>query len=315
MDITNKDKYYVIGIDIGGTNFRIGGILPNGTLISEPIKYNSRKVFSSNSPVETLIRIVSDYIHTFPYHILKGICIGFPGTVDRLKETVISCPNLPSFTNCNIARPLRNHFQVPVIAEHDVLLLLSFDMKKQHLEDSNCITSFYIGTGLGNGIYIHGRFLDGKNGVAGELGHIPVYGKSEKCPCGNTGCIELYCAGKSLEHLHDQYFANIPLLDVFSYYEKIPQLSKYINFMAIALATEINILDPEYIILAGGVIHMKDFPYEQLCEKIYFHTRKPYPANSLNFIKGSNNPFTGILGAGIYMWDKLNNKQVKEDTL
>lgn len=310
-DFEGKD--YVIGIDIGGTNLRIGGILQDNTLISEPVKYSSRTMFSHGDPLEILSHLISDFIESFPNYILKGICIGFPGTVSRKKDIVISCPNLLSFTNLNIAAPLKARFQVPVVAEHDVILLLSYDIEMQRLEDADCIVSFYIGTGLGNGIYIHGRFLDGKNGVAGELGHIPVYGKEEICPCGGKGCIELFCAGKALERLHDAYIPDVPFPDTFSVYKTTPQLDGYLNYLATALATEITILDPVHIILAGGVINMKDFPYDVLCHKIRERTRKPYPAQALDFIKGSNDPFAGILGAGIYMWNKLSTKTFKED--
>ncbi|MCU6747154.1 MULTISPECIES: allose kinase [Lachnospiraceae] len=313
MNISAETKDYVIGIDIGGTNFRIGGILQDGTLIAEPLKYSSRSMFETGSPIEILGQIISDFTVSYPSYHMKGICIGFPGTVDHAKEKVISCPNLLSFTDLNIAAPLKEVFHVPVVAEHDVLLLLSYDMRQKHLENADCIVSFYVGTGLGNGIFIHGRFLDGKNGVAGELGHIPVYGKAASCPCGNKGCIELFCAGRALERLHDTYMPAIPFADIFTYYKQTPALHEYLDFMAIALSTEINILDPVHIILSGGVVHMKDFPYQELCQKIYTYTRKPYPADSLDFIKGSNHPFAGILGAGIYMWNKLNHKHFKED--
>lgn len=306
---TDHSREYVIGIDIGGTNFRIGGIDSNGILIAEPQKHSSRKLFETDRPTEILEHVISEFISSFPNYVLRGICIGFPGTVDSAKKNVISCPNLPAFTNINVSVPLEKRFQVPVIAEHDVLLLLSNDIKEHHLENDSCLVSFYVGTGFGNGIYIHGRFLDGKNGVAGELGHIPVYGKNTPCPCGNKGCIELFCAGKALEGLHSKYFSDIELENIFNYYTESPQLQEFIDYMAIAMSTEINILDPVHIILAGGVIHMNHFPYDALCEKIRNYTRKPYPAQSLDFIKGSNNPFAGIIGAGIYMWNNINFKQ------
>ena len=310
---TNFPKEYVIGIDIGGTNFRIGGITSEKELIAEPQKYSSRQMFEDGSPTDVLEKVISDFIAEFPDYILKGICIGFPGTVSASKDRVISCPNLTAFTDVNISVPLKEKFQVPVVAEHDVTLLLSYDMKAFHLENDCCLVSFYVGTGLGNGIYIHGHFLDGKNGVAGELGHIPVHGKTEECSCGNVGCIELFCSGRALERLHDMHFSTIPFPDIFSYYKDIPQLQEFVDYMAIALSTEITILDPAHIILSGGVIHMKDFPYEILCQKIRDYTRKPYPSQSLSFIKGSNDPFAGIIGAGVYMWNKLKKSSNKEE--
>ncbi len=296
---------YIIGMDIGGTNCRIGGVCSDLKLMEPVAKYNSRALFNTDEPEQILIEMIDNFIRTHPNGTPAGICIGFPGTVNKTKDTVISCPNLLAFTNRNIAGPLEEHFHIPVVAEHDVLLLLSYDMKLLGLEDADCIVSFYLGTGLGNGIYIHGRFLDGKNGVSGELGHIPLYGKTDPCPCGNTGCAELYCSGRALERLREAAFPDIPLESVFSHYDRLPRLHEFIDYMAMAFTTEINILDPDYIILAGGVIQMKDFPYDDLCRQIRHYARKPYPEQALCFKEGSNHPFAGILGAGVYMWNRL----------
>lgn len=296
---------YIIGIDIGGTNCRIGGVYPDLELAEPVSKYSSRALFHTSEPEKVLIDIIEDYIQAHPEGAPAGICIGFPGTVSKSKDTVISCPNLLAFTDRNIAGPLGEHFHIPVVAEHDVLLLLSYDMALLGIQDADCVVSFYLGTGLGNGIYIHGRFLDGKNGVSGELGHIPIYGKTDLCPCGNIGCAELYCSGRALERLREAEFPDTALETVFSHYDSLPQLHTFIDYMAMAFTTEINILDPDYIILAGGVIQMKDFPYDELCRRIRRYARKPYPARTLCFQKGSSHPFAGILGAGVYMWNRL----------
>lgn len=300
-----NNNRYIIGIDIGGTNIRIGGVSSDHKMIDTPKRYSSRTLFATNNPEVALSELIAQFISKYPQWSLDGICIGFPGTVNLSKDTVISCPNLPAFSNKNIAKPLQERHHVPVIIEHDVLLLLSYDMQVLQLENADCIVSFYIGTGLGNAIYINGKFLDGKNGVAGELGHIPLYSKKELCNCGNQGCIELFCCGKALERLHKDYLHEINFINIFSHYNNCSALQEFIDYMAIAFATEINILDPTHIILAGGVIHMKDFPLSNLYEKIHKYTRKPYPEQSLEFILGSNNPFAGILGAGIYMWRKF----------
>ena len=125
------------------------------------------------------------------------------------------------------------------------------------------------------------------------------------CNCGNQGCIELFCCGKALERLHKENFPTINLVEIFSHYSEYSVLHEFIDYMAIALATEINILDPTHIILAGGVVYMKDFPLDDLYKKIHSYTRKPYPEQSLSFILGADDPFAGVLGAGIYMWKKV----------
>lgn len=299
----DKQKNYMIGVDIGGTNIRIGGTNIEGNLISPPYIISSRDLFPANkNPIPALANVIQSFVANHTNYTLSGICIGFPGTVHRNKQIVLSCPNLPAFTNIDIAKPLKCLFHVPVIVEHDVLLLLSLDLRLLDIEDADCVISFYMGTGLGNGIYIHNHFLDGKNGVAGELGHIPVYGKRDPCPCGNEGCIELYCSGKALERIHENEFPALPFKELFLHYEETPALQDFINFMAIAFSTEINLLDPNYIILGGGVIQMPNFPKNALINKIRLYARKPYPEKNLEFKDAAKSPAAGVLGAGIYMW-------------
>lgn len=300
---TNPDDY-VIGIDIGGTNFRIGTITPDHTL-ENARRVSSRQLFETNDPILVLSSFLSSYMKEFPERTCRGICLGFPGTVDKKKQVVYSCPNLPSITNKNVAGILGEQFQLPVCAEHDVILLLANDLKTAKLQGYDCVIALYVGTGLGNALYIHGRFLDGKNGVAGELGHIPVMGITDPCPCGNEGCLELFCGGKKLEQIREEYYPKVPFSELFSHYSKDGPLAVYLDAVAVAAATEINILDPDCILLSGGVINMADFPYEQLITRIRHYARKPYPEQSLIFSRGIIDPFSGVLGAGIYMWDRI----------
>ena len=293
---------YVIGIDIGGTNFRIGAITQDLELHNAR-RVSSRELFESQDPIPVLSRFLYDYMEEFSDHKCRGICLGFPGTVDKRKRTVYSCPNLPSITNQDVGGLLEKEFSLPVRVEHDVVLLLANDMKASDLQGFDCVIAIYVGTGLGNALYIHGRFLDGKNGVAGELGHIPVLEKKAPCPCGNEGCIELFCGGRRLEKIREEFYPQIPFPKLFSLCKGEPPLSGYLDAMAVAVSTEINILDPDCVLLSGGVLHMADFPYEDLLSRIRSYVRKPFPEQSLTFVRGVTDPFSGVLGAGIYMWN------------
>lgn len=305
MSNPNKNSGdYVIGIDIGGTNFRIGAVTPKLELQNAE-RVSSRDLFQSEAPVPALSRFLHNYMEKLPDRSCRGICLGFPGTVDKRKRVVYSCPNLPSITNQDVGGMLEEEFHLPVRVEHDVILLLANDMKAANLQGFDCVIALYVGTGLGNALYIHGRFLDGKNGVAGELGHIPVLGKNEPCPCGNEGCIELFCGGRRLEKIREEYYPNVPFPELFSRCKGSEPLSAYLDAMAAAAATEINILDPDCVLLSGGVIHMADFPYDDLLLRIRGYVRKPFPEQSLNFVRGIADAFSGVLGAGIYMWDLI----------
>lgn len=305
MFTTNIQKDdYVIGIDIGGTNFRIGAVTRDLTIVHSE-RVSSRSLFESADPLLVLSDYIDSYMKKVPSGSCRGICLGFPGTVDKTKKVVYSCPNLPSITNKPVGKTLEERFHVPVYAEHDVILLLANDMKAAHMEGLNTIIALYVGTGLGNALFINGRFLDGKNGVAGELGHIPVMGKTERCPCGNQGCLELYCAGKRLEQIYHEFYEGTDFNDLFTHFEESAALAEFVDSIAIAAATEINILDPDRVLLSGGVLNMKEFPYEHLLERIHFYSRKPYPDENLEFVRGVVDPFSGVLGAAIYLWDKF----------
>jgi len=306
MPEVDNSMDYMLGIDIGGTNFRIGAVRKNNEFASFPLKISVNALFNDNSPLDTIVHEIECYRSQIPSGNMKGIGIGFPGTVNKEKTGVISCPNVPALQNINISKPLSDRFHVPVVALHDVIPLMTADMKALHInsQEVSCVIACYLGTGVGNGIFIHGHFLDGKNGVAGELGHIPVWSKKDRCPCGNNGCIELYAGGKQLERIHDAVCPSFPLSEIFTRYSEYPLLSEYIEFIATAIGTEVNILDPDYIILSGGVINMKDFPFDDLCKRIRAIARKPYPAQNLSFLRGVKDPYNGVRGAGLYLWNQ-----------
>lgn len=295
-------KRYVIGIDIGGTNLRVGAVTSAFRLL-DCQKVSSREMLNTPDPAAVLLQLVQNYMSDHPAMSCAGICIGIPGTVSQDKRRIFSCPNVPSLSGIDIVTPLEQALGIPAAAEHDVILLLANDMLKQKLRQFNTIIGLYIGTGLGNALYINEKFLTGKNGVSGELGHIPVAGSTRPCPCGSTGCMELYCAGKRLEEIKDQYFPEIDFASIFSRFDPAGPLGEYMEYMAMAAATEINILDPDCILISGGVSNMPDFPYEYLQKRIYHYTRKPYPADNLLFVRGESHPFSGVSGAGIYLWD------------
>ena len=87
-----------------------------------------------------------------------------------------------------------------------------------------------------------------------------------------------------------------------------PEVLDQVDAMAVSVATEINILDPDYVIIGGGLPQMKGFPTERLLDRIRFHTRKPMPLEGLDIRFARPNQDNGIIGAGIYGWKRLEEK-------
>ena len=84
-----------------------------------------------------------------------------------------------------------------------------------------------------------------------------------------------------------------------------PRIIKYVKDLAIPIATEVNILDPDYIIIAGGVVYMKNFPKDILIDSVHFHTRKPYPEKNLRILFSEHTQQSGGYGSGDFAWHQL----------
>lgn len=291
-------KKYILGIDIGGTNFRIGLVSCEYTV--EDFKIIPSSTLQNGGFIENLSKEIKEYINKYKNEI-EAVGIGFPSCVSKDKKFVYSTPNMKNLDNVNVTDQLSAKINMPVFINKDVNFLMLDDIKKHKMEEDKIVLGFYIGTGFGNAVYINGHILEGKNGVAGELGHIPVMGSNDICSCGNTGCIEIYASGKNLQKIVKENFSEDKIDDVFLKHSENEIIKKYIETLALPIATEINIFDPDYIIIAGGVPIMKGFPKEYLKECVYKHARKPYPAKNLNIIYSEHDQKSGVLGAACYI--------------
>ena len=299
---------YTLGIDIGGTNLRIG--LIDRTLRIYEFEKHPSEVLLSSSPADTLVEFVRDYLVRYGVGQEVGaVCVGFPATVTRARDTVLSAPSLKGFDGVNVKKPLEAALGLPVYVEKDVNLLLLCDVREMRLESGDVVAA-YVGTGLGNAIMLDGRLVRGHNGVAGELGHIPFGDDSSSCGCGNEGCSEGLVAGKYLSRLCATHYPDTHISDLFLQHAEDTAIAAYLERLARTVAAEINILDPECLILGSGVIAMRGFPREELCRRILAHVRKPLPHDHLKILFSQNADRCGVVGAGIYAWSKLDGGRI-----
>ena len=302
--MSDSETGYVIGIDIGGTFLRIGALDENrkfGGFAIESCSILNR----NNRQLDNLAEYIQEYVKKHCIGRLIGICIGFPSAVSRDKKVVFQSPNIRGFDGVNVADPLELAFNVPVSVDNDVNNLLIYEVMERRLENCGTILGIFFGTGLGNAIYMNNAIFEGKHGIAGELGHIPVWGKSDPCGCGNPGCIEMYASGKRLEELRSRYFPDTDIKEVFLRHRDEEIVQEYIETLAIPIAVEMNILDPDYIITGGGVVNMEGFPREDLESYVYRHARKPYPARDFTITYAAGNRESGAHGAAYNAFKRL----------
>jgi len=293
----------IVGVDIGGTNIRVGAVDCNVNLMHEEM-FSSRKL-QGDTAVNNLLDYLKSYVKSMDSPV-KAVSMGFPSTIDKERSTVINTPNLRGFDNVQITAIYQQALGIPVFISKDATMLLYYDLHKLNAKQS-VVAGIYFGTGIGNSIIIDGKEFAGNDGVACELGHIPVSGRDDLCGCGLRGCIELYAGGKGLERIQASSFPDTPMEKLFTNHSSSPQLQTFISEMANAVVTEINIVNPGCIVVGGGVVQMEAFPKEQLRRTILEKTRSPIPRDTIEiFFSDAENPYNGVVGAALYASKNLN---------
>jgi len=228
----------------------------------------------------------------------RGLVMGFPALVGKDKRTIISTPNLPLRAEelNELAGKLEDALGCPVEFSRDVNLQLSFDVAQNDLQESQVLGA-YLGTGMGFAVWLNGAPWTGAHGVAGELGHIPQGDMSLTCGCGNAGCLETVCSGIALKRWYDSAPRDYEMGELFVFAQNEPFVTALLSHAARAVATSVNLFDPDAVILGGGVMDMADFPREALIAQIKQHLRRPLPHDAVRFIAASSSAFNGAQGA------------------
>lgn len=303
-------KDIIIGIDIGGTHLRIGAVNPAGQ-VSCFEKRESRVVCGESGSGARLVALIWDYLaRNGLTDRAAALAVGFPSTVSRDKRTVYSSPNLPlggagGLDGQDVVALLSSEWNIPVFIDKDTIFLLQYDLVRRNLHEKGCTVGIYYGTGIGNAVFLDGKFLTGKHGVACELGHIPYYGSINICGCGSRGCAETHAGGYVLRNLWQEHFANEPFCELFVRHSKDVRIQRFVEAMAIPFATELNLLDPDQVIIGGGVVEMEGFPMDRLLGYVREFVRKPYPGEDFSFLRASAAPETGVVGAAYYAMERV----------
>lgn len=304
------DSLLTLGVDIGGTNLRMGVVDSSGSILS--FSREPSEVLCSENAKEILCKKIRNHLEENNFcGRISAAAIGLPALMSRDKKTVLSAPNLCGFDGMEFDESFEKNLGFPVFADRDTNFLLQNDIEKLGLGSEKNILGFYIGTGFGNAIFLDGKFYSGVNGAAGELGHIPTVGSDKECTCGNRSCIETICSGKHLEELASRFFPQTDIRKVFKEHKDSPILKMFVKNLAVPIATEINILDPQLCIIGGGVVDMEDFPKELLYEQVHFYARKPYPQQALRLIFTRHNQQSGVFGSAVFAQKILESRYTK----
>ena len=251
-----------IGIDLGGT--KIEGILTNEnfkTIMRKRIPTNQEDGY--NSILESIKNLTLELVQESNEKVSIGVCT--PGALS-LSSGLIKNSNTQCLIGKDLQNDLKNILHYDVSIENDANCFALAEAKLGAGKNSNLVFGVIMGTGVGGGIIIDGKIHHGRTNIAGEWGHHCLHPEGNICYCGNKGCVETYISGPALEkkwyNLTNQ---NKPLPEIIKSSDNpnFPNWKKsFIDDFGLSLANVIDILDPDMIVLGGGVSNI-DFLYTE----------------------------------------------------
>jgi len=245
-----------IGIDLGGT--KIEGILLNEkNQVKERIRISTNQVNGYKSILKRIVSLIKKIQCKSAKSKSIGICT--PGAIDPVSGCIKN-----SNTLCLNEQPLKNDLEsllnCSIYIENDANCFTLAEAILGTVKDYKTVFGVIMGSGVGGGIVLNKNIHRGRLLIAGEWGHITLYPKGYDCYCGRQGCVEQYISGTALERRWNELKGEKLFLDQIisgfdSKSDKVYQKWKteFLNNFGRALATVINILDPDAIVLGGGV--------------------------------------------------------------
>lgn len=258
---------YKIGIDIGGTKIE-------GICLDEELKIINRKRIPTNqqngynSIVESVASLTQDLTKNISNYSI-GVCT--PGAISK-KTGLIKNSN----TQCLIGMPLKEDLEkligTKIIMENDANCFAMAEATMGAARGFDVVFGVIMGTGVGGGIVFNGKIHKGRTNIAGEWGHHTLHNKGNKCYCGKLGCVETYLSGPALERRWKELTGKVePLATIVQNLDSDKAQewkNEFLENFGMGLANVIDILDPDAIVLGGGVSNI-DFLYVEGANAIY----------------------------------------------
>ncbi|MBR3838403.1 MAG: ROK family protein [Clostridia bacterium] len=265
---------YRIGIDIGGTNLAYGLVSEDGTLIkkvSYPVDSDMDDISITKCMAETTVKFISDC--NISQEEVISIGLGVPGVCNDAKGVIVYTVNMP-FRKTNVAKIFSEYTSIPIHMANDANCAALGEALCGGAKGYKTSVTITLGTGVGGGIIIDGKIYVGANGAAGELGHMVIRAKGEKCSCGRRGCIEAYASAtaiirdtRKMAERHPESIINQLVngdlskvngktaFDAMRAGDKWGKkiVDNYIKYLGEGIINFINIFQPDIILIGGGI--------------------------------------------------------------
>ena len=259
---------YKIGIDLGGTK-------TEGVLVDEQFQVIERKRVptNQNNGYESILNIIKDLISDLKEKNNEKTSIGVctPGALSKESGLIKN-----SNTQCLIGKDLKNDLEKileqEISIENDANCFALAEARLGAAKNHDTVFGVIMGTGVGGGLVIDGKIHTGRTNIAGEWGHHCIKPNGNECYCGRKGCVETYISGPALEKKWNQLTnQNTSVLDIIKNSQENAYKTwknEFLENFGLSLANVIDIIDPDAIVLGGGLSNIP-FLYDEGKDLVY----------------------------------------------
>ncbi len=304
-------KSFYIGVDIGGTNLKIG-------LFDSELKLIDFKTYALNKrviPQDVVLIIKNSFESLSKKYNIKSLACGLPGLIDYKRGRIYSLTNLPNWNNLDLQKILKAAIGIPVSIDNDVNLAALAEYRLGSGKGCSNMLMVALGTGVGGGLILNGDIYRGSDNATAEVGHIQLNPKGPRCSCGNRGCLESYIGNKRLlSYLKKNLKNKKSILNKIDLTElKLEDVAhaalsgdrfsiEFWNYVASKLAQAlvgvVNILNLDKIVIGGGISNAGESLLRPLRSYIK-EQAMDIQAKSVKIVGARYKDRSGIIGAGL----------------
>jgi glucokinase len=310
-----------IGIDFGGTKILAGVVnIDNGKLLATG-KKKTKQPHDEMDVIERIASVVDEAIDAAKVDVKKivGVGIGAAGMVNREKGILLNAVNL-GLKELPLTEPLSKRYGgVPCKLGNDVEVATLGELHFGAGRGCDNFICIFVGTGIGSGIVFDGKQHRGTTGTAGEVGHMIIEADGRLCACGARGCLETYASRTAVaKQIHSDVLRGIDtsvrdkidmtkgilrskvIADALDDGDEVVTraVSDGARYMGMGLANVVNLINPERVILGGGLVEAVEVYYKLAAKEAHYRSLR-IAAKKLNISKAQLGDYAGIIGAAL----------------
>jgi len=299
---------FYAGFDLGGTHLKYGFIDEKGEILYQ------EKTLSPDA-IEDLLHLLTNLwedVKRKSRSKVRAVGFGFPGIFSLSEKKIFQSPNYPSLDNFDLLPALSQFIKVPFWVDNDANLAAYGEFKVGGGKGVQSMVLLTIGTGVGSGIILEGKLWHGQSGFAGEIGHVIVNPEGERCRCGGQGCLETEVSAPKIVknfNVQNKTEMDISAEEVFRRAQKGDKAARQAftqasYYLGIGLASTINLLNPEKILLGGGVMAASNYLLPFALKEAQ---RRAYKASfeCCTIEKAILGNKAGLIGAGLWAKERI----------